>query len=196
MKFKYLLDNGSGWACVTFESGSFSKTYMISYLLGHNIEWLLCIMIAIFNMDEKKICVSTNHFEICLDDDDNFFWCIDQEGSTVRFIFSVDKDTKRTNLKIIENYEEEECVFNGEIDINELLDCIIDSCDEMLSKYGIIGYYNNFWHEFPMVYFLLLKDYKKQKLVFDTFKETCPHGNVYDMSRTNLDVELEYLSNK
>jgi hypothetical protein len=195
MNFKYFLDNEAGWAGVTFESGSFSKTYMISHCLGHDLEWLLCVMIAIFNMDEK-LHYSTNRFEICLDENDDFYWCIDQEGTSTTFIFSVNDDLKKTNLKIIERDGDDKCVFDGEIDINEFLDCVIDSCEDVLSKYGILGYLENFWNEFPISFFLLLKDYKKQKLVFDTFKQECPHGNVYDMHRTNFDVELEYLSNK
>jgi hypothetical protein len=196
MNFKYFLDNAAGWAGVTFESGSFSKTYMISTCMGESLESLLGGIIALFDMC-KKNHVHSNFEDNHLDEKNNFWWCLDHlKGSTTAFIFSFSGDLKKINLKIIERYEEEKCVFDEEIDSNELLDCIISSCDELLSKYGLVGYYTNFWQEFPVLCFLLLKDYKTSKLVFDTFKQECPHGNVYDMRRTNLNVELEYLSNK
>ena len=195
MEFKYFLDNSSGWAGVSFKSGSFSEVYQVSYCLGDNLTDLLGGTIALFNINgESKI--NSELEDKYLDENDIFRWVIDQEGSIIKFIFSLTNDTKRINLQIIEYYEEEECVFNEEIDTIELLDNIIESCNEILTKYGIIGYYNNFWIEFPILYFLLLKNYDKRQLIFDTFEEKCPHNKIVEMHKTNLNIELNYLANK
>jgi len=42
----------------------------------------------------------------------------------------------------------------------------------------------------------LLKNYRRKKLIFDTFEEKCPHGIIEEMHRTNLKGEIEYLLDK
>jgi len=197
MTFKYVLDNSAGWACVVFKSESFSKIYLVSNI-GSDIRRLLGGLIAIFDTSEK----SKIHYDLkeqYLDENGLFKWHINQEGSEIGFIFSLTDDVEKINIEIIEydvDVDGEKSVFNEEVDSFELLGNIIESCDEMLAKYGIIGYYNNFWSEFPILYFLLLKNYDKQQLVFDTFEEMCPHNRVEKMDRTDLNVELKYLSCK
>jgi len=210
MKFKYFLDNSAGWAGVIFESGSFSAMYRVSHCLGDDIGDLLKGLVVLLKEEEPETEFDRELKELGCEipeKDNDYKWLIDEEGSTIEMIFSLCNDSDKINLKIIEiiaNYIEEKrdweeekiCVFNEEIDLNELVDNILESCSEILTKYGIIGYYNNFWHEFPILNYLLLKNYRRKKLIFDTFEEKCPHGIIEEMRRTNLKGEIEYLLNE
>jgi hypothetical protein len=222
MKFKYFLRSTAGLAYVFVDIRSFSKIYVISESLGDNITELLGGLVALLNQDKKtsdddfeqeysneyaEILVE-NLIEKYLDENNNYKWAISAFSSIakkefkVNFIFSLNNEYKKINLKIIEIYAfgdkvTEECVFIGELEIDELLDNIIESCDNILAKYGIIGYYENFWHEFPILNFLALKNHRKKKLILDDFKEEFPEFSRYKivkMHRTNLSGEIEYLS--
>jgi len=207
MKFRYFLDNAAGWARITVEHEAFSRLYCVSYCLGDHLTSLLGGLVALFQHEVNYRAfqdLAENHLEDANKDTDNdsfnyypspYHWVIDQEGSTVEFIFSRCEDPKKIDLKILEDYEEgeKECVFDDKLDKDELIDNILSSCDEMLSMSGIIGYYNNFWNEFPILNFLLLKNYRKGKLKFDDVEIKDHRGKPDRIHRTNLRGEVEYL---
>ena len=196
MVFKYFLDNSAAWAGLVFEYESIKKIYLISGVLGDSIDDLLA---GLYNLIEGKSVTKVTDF---LDDnysiENNMFeWIIDEEGSKVKLVFSVNCNIDKINLKIIENdFETKKCIFDNEINKNELIDNILESCNEILLKYGIIGYFMNFGREFPIYKYLLLMDNKCKNIVFDDFDEMCPHGQVESMYRTNLEEEIKYLTNE
>jgi hypothetical protein len=126
-------------------------------------------------------------------DEKNFIWKIDEEGSKVNFKFTKIDDKNLVNLEIEEIYDDETIIaFNGSINFDELIDCILYACSEMLNKYGIIGYYLNFWEEFPISNYLMLKDYKIKKIKFESFNETNDKREEY-MKRTSIVDEIKYI---
>jgi hypothetical protein len=188
----YYLYNSAGWAGIIFEHNNIKKNYSVSYCLGDNLKELLGGIIALTGYKNgHKIGSDLN--AIHMDTDDNIYeWFIDEEGSKVKFIFELIEGTKNISLKIMEYYDDrEDCVFNNNIDFNELIDNILNSCFDILNKYGIIGYYLNFWEEFPVSYYLLLKDYRNKKILFDCFNEI-NNDCEKEMERTNLGDELKY----
>jgi hypothetical protein len=62
----------------------------------------------------------------------------------------------------------------------------------MLNKYGLIGYFLNYWGEFPVLYYLLLKDFRENKIIFEKVNETINENNEI-MEKTNIKNEIEYL---
>ena len=191
MKFYYFLDNNAGWAGLLFEDKNVSLNYSISYCLGDSLTELLSGIIGIIGSKFQIRSIENFHKEFAFDKDE-FEWNIDQEGSHIRFIFSKINDSDLINLKIVELDDEEKCVYNDNIGLMALLENILFSCSEILRKYGIIGYSLNFWDEFPVVHYLILKDFMKNEIKYDTFKEI-NNDREQDMFRTDFLKEIEYL---
>ncbi|WP_461248236.1 hypothetical protein, partial [Treponema sp. R6D11] len=98
-------------------------------------------------------------------------------------------------LKIIQHYEKDECVFDGEIDFIEFLNDLINSCDTILNKYGIIGYFANGLNsgDFPLTYYLILKNYlnKKKSITMETvFEKFDSDKKENSLLKTDIDKEL------
>ena len=87
----------------------------------------------------------------------------------------------------------DDCVFNYNINFNELIDNILVSCSNILKKYGIIGYALNFWLEFPVSLYLILKDYRNKKNLFNWGKVNDNDKEEYKQI-SNLEDEIEYLN--
>jgi hypothetical protein len=192
MKFHYFLDCSVGYANLLFEHGKFSHNFTIEYCLEDDIEKLLNGILALteYKQETNKFCHDVADAYI---NDNTFEWKISVGSIDDTFIFSK-TNKKSLNLKIIEDDEESKCIFNGGINLIELVDCIIVSCEKMLNRYGIIGYYLNFWNEFPMTSFLMLKDYRNRKIKFDSFKEEF-NNKEEEMYRSNIKDELNYINN-
>jgi hypothetical protein len=193
MKIFYHLKNSAGWAGITFECNEIKLDYRISYCLGDSLYELLGGMIALSGYRrEHKIC--TDIADKLLDEGDNTFeWVIDEEGNSVKFFFKLFKYTGKVKLTITECYvDEDKTVFDEEIIFDELIENILSSCSEMLKTYGILGYYSNYWVEFPLSYYLMLKDYQEQKIVYDLISS--PDNNLKkSMERSTFNVEKNYI---
>jgi len=52
-------------------------------------------------------------------------------------------------------------MFNGNINLNEFLNEVINSCSEILNTNGFIGYFCNWMdqRDFPITYYLIIKNY-------------------------------------
>jgi len=98
-------------------------------------------------------------------DKDSFSWNIDEEGSTVDFEFNKTKDKDSIKLKIIQHYNESKCMFDGNINFNEFLSEVINSCSEILNTNGFIGYHWNWMdqRDFPIAYYLIIKNYLEEE---------------------------------
>ena len=200
MKFEYILDGDAGWAAIIFEHNGVSLTYSITECFCDNITQLLFGILKITNKVQEKVYDADDELaELYVEEEGVFKWHIDEEGSEAIFLFTLLEDKKNVKLQITElsggtlsNHETEECVFDGNINLNELIDCVLNSCSNILNKYGILGYYRNFWHDFPVTGYLALKDYKEKKLAFEYVEETI-FERVKKMNRTNIEDEVKYL---
>ena len=157
MKFHYYLENSTGYAGISIEIENFQKNYSIAYGWdGCDIKDLLGGIIALIGGKEK---IFFDLKEKYLNDDGSFEWHITAGQNEAKFIFNL-LDYKQIELNIFESIfnsdEIERKVFTGVVDLNKLIDNIIYSCKEVLNKYGILGYYYNFWVEFPFFYYLFL----------------------------------------
>ena len=195
MKFLYFLDNSAGWAGVIFEHDKTSLNYSVSYCLSENIKELMGGLILLTVTDGNY-----NKFINDLDDkievkDNEFKWTVNEEGSIATFKIKKIENTSLINLCISEDQFDsngKKIVFNGDVDLIEFIDCILYSCSDMLNKYGILGYYFNFWEEFPIYEYLLLKNYREGKIIFDSFSEI-NNDCEQDMNRSKLEIEMNYL---
>jgi hypothetical protein len=190
MKFKYFII-GYGWAHLDIELEGKKFEYRDSLSMGGSLDKLLECILAVLNV---KNDFPINQL-VYNDETNNINWIIDEEGTTVEFDFKLNTNKEKAILKIVQHYDKDECVFNGEINFFEFVDEIINSCDTILNNYGIIGYFANGLHtgEFPITYYLLLKNYiQKEKIlkletIWEKFngleKET-------DLLKTNIDKEL------
>jgi len=90
-------------------------------------------------------------------------WEINEFRNKIDFSFYPSNDTNYVNLEITEmKYKK---VFNGLIPIAKFVDDVIISCENILSTYGIIGFYkyvNTDYKHFPITQYLLLKNYIKK----------------------------------
>ena len=192
MKFEYLLKNNAGWAEIIFEHSNIILNYDISFLGGDLTDLLVGILLLTGH--QKHLKILTDAFDNFRDNSEQFIWSIDEEGYDIKFIFKILKNNKEIALKIIEydGNSNKKCVFKNIVNFDELIDSLLKSCSDILNKYGIIGYYQNFWVKFPLEYYLILKDYKERKLVFDFFYER-NNEKIQNMERTNLKDEIKYL---
>jgi hypothetical protein len=160
--------------------------------MGDSLNELLGGLIAFTGYNSH---VNIYHYllERYLDDDNKYFkWAIDQEGSSIWFLFDKTNEKGIVKLRIIENYEKQECVFNENIILDDLIKNIIFSCQEILKKNGIIGYYMNFWKEFPIAYYLMLSDYLKRKLKINSIKENIDEKEE-ELFSTDVQEEMNYI---
>jgi len=196
MDFIYRLTNAFGWAEIQFTDGAFTRTYGVEYCIGDNLFELLGGLIAIseYKSEIKFIDDIANRY-MDNPDDDIFEWVASVGSASAKFIFNpLDKEAV-INLKIIEydyNDKDEECVYNQMINLNVLIDSLLYSCNELLQKYGIIGYYENFWVGFPVSYYLVLKDYRERKLRYDTIIERIEDKDE-ELHKTDIKIEKSYL---
>jgi hypothetical protein len=154
MIFDYYL-SGWGWANLHIKTAENEFTYAVSYI-GRALPSLLRGIANLFSLDP----IGT--------DDGGFLFTIDEEGNTVDIdVASLQStstdDTGRhsATMKITEKYGDETVVVcNETIDADELAQNIVASCSKMLNDYGLVGYLRNWMDdEFPLTYFLILKDY-------------------------------------
>jgi len=195
MKFLYYLANSAGWAEVTFEHKNVSLNYGVEYCLASDIEDLLGGILVL--VEYRK---NSRYYEYWdekyLDENNIFTWHISVGSMAVDFIFSPTERKEIVNLKIIELYEDENIIaFEGEINIFELIDCILYSCSEMLREYGIYGYYENYWNEFPIYFYLMLHDFRNGSISFESFDETI-NNKLEKMYKSSIKGELKILFNE
>jgi len=196
MDFIYRLTSAFGWAEIQFTHNNFSRTYSIEYCFGDNLIELLGGLIAVSRYRNKsKFIDDITNLYMDNPNDDVFEWVASVGGASARFIFKPLDKEEIINLRIIEYYyndKDEECVYNQEINLNELIDSLLNSCNELLLKYGIIGYYENFWVEFPVSNYLILKDYRERKIKYDTFIEKIEDKDE-EYNKTDIEIEKAYL---
>jgi hypothetical protein len=195
MKFTYYLDNSAGWAGVQFESGDTKLDYPVEYCLADNLRELLGGIIALSGyMNKYKIGHDVADIYDDNDDDFTYVWNISHGPASEKFIFKLLDDKINISIRILEYDENEKIVFDGVINFDELIDNILSSCSTILTRYGILGYYSNFWVEFPVQYYLMLKDYKKGTLKYEQviFSINNRDENMYV---TSIKEEIDYLLN-
>jgi hypothetical protein len=195
MIFNYYLENSSGWAEIEFSHKDFHKSYPVDCNIDDNLCELLGGMVLLSYGELIWLASSLEKYNNDIFDEKiTFTWTTFDAGITTKFVFKLVYEDK-ISLKIIEKDDEDKgiCVFNDNLDFSELINNILDSCSRILSKYGILGYYQNFWREFPVSYYLLLKDYKDKKIIFNTFNDTIDN-RCEEMNRTNIKDEILYLS--
>jgi hypothetical protein len=192
MEFLYYLSNSAGWADVIFEHENVSLNYDVDYCLKSDIEDLLGGILTL--VEYKKDSRYFDYWEEkYLDENNNFIWHISEGGMSVDFFFLKTEHKEIVNLKIIELYVDDNITaFEGEINIFELIDCILYSCSEMIRKYGIYGYYENFWNEFPIYYYLMLHDYRNKSINIDWFNETI-NNELEGMNKSSIEDEIKIL---
>ena len=192
MNFLYYLSNSAGWAEIKFEHENASLNYSISYL-GSDITDLLggILTLVEYRKDSWFFDYLVNEYQ--RNDKDIFEWNINEEGTSVDFMFSTTENKEIANLKIIKRYIDENITeFEGEINVFELIDCILFSCSEMLRKYGIYGYYENFWNDFPIYYYLMLHDYRNKSISIEWFNETI-NNELEGMKKSSIEDEIKVL---
>ena len=199
MEFIYRLTCNCGWAEIEFSHENFSRTYAVENCLGDNLIELLGGMVALsgFRRDYMPFCEIADH--ICKDPDNDFSWTVADRGTSTKFIFNINESNNTINLKIIEQFYNdmnENCVFDKDINLDELIDSLLSSYGHILKNYGIIGYYENFWEEFPISFYLLLKDYREHKFNYNIFVEENIEGKLQSMFKIDIFTELEYLRPK
>jgi len=209
MIFNYYLGS-FGWAGIIFEHGDFYRNYSVEEFLSDDLSELLEGMISLIydesHEDEReKIindiyckCIENRHRN---NDDSIFEWLLNVGPEQTKFIFTVQENSDKIHLKITEytqyndNTEQIEEVFNGELIFNELLDNLLSSCSFILNKYGIIGYYRNFWKEFPVSYYLILDNFRNKSINSENFEEIINNENSF-MYKTNIVDEINILHKK
>ncbi|MDR3056651.1 MAG: hypothetical protein LBU84_00745 [Prevotella sp.] len=190
MRFRYYI-TGSGWAHLDIESGGKKFDYYDSLSMGGSLSDLLESILTVLNV---KNDFPINQL-VYNDETNKINWTIDEEGTTVEFNFEVNNSKDKAILKIIQHYENDECVLDEEIDFLEFIDEIINSCDIILNNYGIVGYFANGLHsgEFPITYYLLLKNYmqKEKSLKLETvFEKFDCYEEETNLLKTDINKEL------
>ena len=193
MKFHYYLENSSGWAGISIEIENFKKNYSISYGWDDcDIKDLLGGIISLIG-DESKL--SSGLEDKYLINDNSFEWTIIGGPEKVKFKFLL-LDENSIEINIFESSfdlnEEGSKVFTGIVNFKELISNILFSCNNIINKYGILGYYYNFWVEFPLFFYLYLKNIIEKKLECEIFIETvnCKEENMF---KTNIENEFNLI---
>jgi hypothetical protein len=201
MDFLFRLTCAHGWAEIHFSYDNFSRIYPVEYCLGDNLVELLGGFVALSGY-RKKYKTVDEIIEQYLDKDDKFEWIASCGSTHAKFIIYPVDNSNFVNLKIIEYFytdeddnEKEKCVFEKNVILDELIDSLLSSCNELLQKYGIVGYYENYWVEFPILFFLLLKNYRKKKFDYNMIVEKID-GKDEDMHKTDIQIEIDYINSE
>jgi len=197
MVLNYYLD-AVGYAGVIFEYENFRRNYTVEYCIGDNLTELLEGLIMLMMEDESAHKILSDIYIKCIEarnNDEGFFeWIADVGASKAIFSFKKINSTDEINLSIYEDSEEQKgVIFEANIKLFELVDNILESCETILSKYGIIGYYMNFWMEFPVSQYLLLNQLRKKNIKIDAIQEIINDENT-TMIRSNIQDEVFLLS--
>jgi len=190
MKFHYYLENSAGWAGISIEIENFKKNYSIAYGWdGCDIKDLLGGIIALIGGNEN-FCSDLK--EKYLYDDNSIEWNVIAGPDKIKFKFIL-LDENKIELNIFESKfnsdEDGTRVFTGIVDFNEIIDNILYSCNKVITKYGILGYFKNFWIEFPLFYYLYLKNIIKNIIVCEEFVEIINTEEI-KMIKTNINDEF------
>jgi hypothetical protein len=195
MKFIYELTCDCGYAEILFEHGNFKKSYTVEFCLCEELRELLIGMISLKRFNKGNCTIISQICDRQMLFGNTYVWTISVGSLTEKFIFKYIK-SGIVNLRIVEDHGSwEKRVFKENINLNELIDNILDSCSRLLKKYGIIGYYANFWLEFPVSHYLLLKYIRNNNF---SFTEYGPYEKMLDgdeecMHITDLEKEIDYL---
>ena len=164
MIFKYFIAS-KGWAHLEVQINQYkAEPFFRDKLafgdlcsLGHLLEGIIRLL---NNNNSIPIdCVQNN------EKSNSMKWTVSDETFDVNFIFDVSENRDKANLRITKKLSyspyKEECFFDGEVDFIELAREVLHSCEEILSKHGIIGYFANTLtgRDFPIAYYLLLKNF-------------------------------------
>jgi hypothetical protein len=198
MKFKYYVA-GWGWAYVDIEIDDFKPKFHYADAFCGGLRILLEQILEVLNIGKG---FSMHPFDYS-DETNKINWTIDEEGATVEFDFVVNAAKDKALLKIIHHLpglEKDECEYEDEINFNEFIAEIVKSCDEILKKYGIIGYFANslMAQDFPMTYYLLLKDYLHKRINnLDIVYEKLPkdsEGEESYLYKTDINTEIALIN--
>jgi len=200
MKFSYRLSNGAGWAEIQFAHADFSRAYGVESCMGDILVDLFVGLIVLSGNKSKTKFVNDIIDQHTQNMDGNVFeWTASVGTVSAKFIFKlvtvVPFDGEAVNLRIIErgfNGKDEDCVFDQNLNLDNLIDSLLGSCRELLLKYGIIGYYENFWVEFPVSHYLALMDHREGKITCGSFIEKI-EGKDEEFRKTSIEEEKSYL---
>jgi hypothetical protein len=195
MKMEYYLDV-VGYAGLIFECDNFKRNYEIEYRIADDLTELLEGFIS-FMHPKKDSRLGYDYYVRCTErqhrrnDDSSFEWIIQMGCYYAKFYFTLIEGTDDVSLAITEfDGEEEKEVFAKVLNLNEIIDNILDSCRAILDKYGILGYYLNYWMEFPVSQYLTANKYRHDNIKQDNI-DVLLNGKNVEFIRTNINDEMK-----
>ena len=158
-----LLDVRVGWINGEVKLGDKSLDFRISHVLGDNLSQFI-FSVWTFYPKQKKLDQWTGtieQYDLLPCDEIN----INEEGTEVNWKITKSKvkanepmlDITITADRCLDGENMEKVVLAGTISYREYATAIMGEIDEMLKKYGTVGYFTEWWHTFPMTEFLIIK---------------------------------------
>lgn len=187
MNFTYDLES-VGWAKVTLEMNGKEMFFNPSYLTEPLVDLLSSLMTLLPEFTPVDEVVKSSTFE--WDQEPAIVeWKLEKlNAKQIRIIINQYKD----GIKELNGNELREQLLSEVCDIREFISHIVSSLDMVISKYGLIGYRENWYRgDFPIGRYLKLKHYclHESPISIDVINEK--EWNEY--RKTSLDYELEML---
>lgn len=186
MNFNYKITD-AGWARCELESSNQQFSFEASYISDALKEFLEAIVRL--NPEENP-----EFYE----DETECSW--HQEPGLIEWEFTISdiKSTEENLFVTVKQYEDDSRRHRPFIDVkfscnyDKFVSSIVTSLESLLTEFGLVGY-TEMWDgaDFPLAYFLKLKQYTIDKAVFPAVTET---SNDRLKTTTSLDYELKLIA--
>lgn len=188
MKFNYKITD-AGWATCELESSSQQFSFEAS-----------CISDALKEFLEAIVRLNPDIDREFYEDETECSW--HQEPGLIEWEFNLsDIKSAEENLFVtVKQYEDDSRRHRPFIDVkfscnyDKFVSSIVTSLESLITEFGLVGY-SEMWDgaDFPIAYYLKLKQYTINKSVFPTVTETTDDSL---KTTTSLDYELNLIAKK
>lgn len=131
--------------------------------------------------------------------EDEKVFVFDNECEPVTEVWTLRKDNEKLNINItaFEDFTKQRFIEESVLvyDNYEFLTIFIFEIQSMLRKYGLLGYRDSWWHEFPISLFLKLIDIKEKKNLLSMSQIDIEENLGLEAQRSNLNNEIELIRN-
>lgn len=186
MKFNYKI-TGAGWARCELEVSNQQFSFEASYISDALKDFLQAIV-------ELNPDINPEFYE----DETECRW--HQEPGIIEWEFNISdiKSTEENLYFTVKQYEDDSRRHRPFIDVkfscnyDKFVSSIVTSLETLLTEFGLVGY-SEMWDrvEFPIAYYLKLKQYTINKAVFPVVREETSDSL---KTTTNLEYEMKLLS--
>ena len=156
-------DAARGWIHGEVYLGGKTLDFRMSYCLGDGLLSFIMSVWSFYPKQDRLTPWSHRLEELDLLPCEEI--CIDEEGTKVRWKISQSEgnaqepmlDVTVTAERCLDGESYEDAALSGQVSYREYASAVMQAIDALIRQYGVAGYYANFWNEFPVTEFVIIK---------------------------------------